>query len=373
MKNNLVRYNINEGSGLKMFKNKIKDLRIENNYTQEELANKIHISRQSISKWENGLSYPTKQSIELICEIFNVKISDLLDEEELALMSIDNYSNIKTKNRSLFLYVSIGLVSLIIVIISSIIIFNNRLNNLSGVPTLPKVPLTETVVGYAILDADGLEHYRNYDDKYVAFDNFIESKDYPFEYIKLYNNIKTLHDNKIYYSTTDYSENKETIFSKIFIKDTNNSNYLNITYIIYNIESNNYYLEFDTNNIYLGNLSKYSRNFSIYYNEILKFEYNFNIEVEKVNEVISSKLYEYNLDNVLIKETVLTNIDELTLDLDTIYFIIIETKKDKNNNGYLNKITVQHDDFDNIYNYMIQKFYNNIFAGHQVISINSYI
>ena len=39
LKNNLVRYNINEGSGLKMFKNKIKDLRIENNYTQEELAN----------------------------------------------------------------------------------------------------------------------------------------------------------------------------------------------------------------------------------------------------------------------------------------------------------------------------------------------
>lgn len=65
LKNNLVRYNINEGSGLKMFKNKIKDLRIENNYTQEELANKIHISRQSISKWENGLSYPTKAKLRI--------------------------------------------------------------------------------------------------------------------------------------------------------------------------------------------------------------------------------------------------------------------------------------------------------------------
>ena len=69
----------------------------------------------------------------------------------------------------------------------------------------------------------------------------------------------------------------------------------------------------------------------------------------------------------------LTNIEELTSELDTIYFIIIETKKDKNNTGYLNKITVQHNDFDNIYNYMIQKFNNNIFAGYQVISINSYI
>lgn len=251
-----------------MFKNKIKDLRIENNYTQEELANKIHISRQSISKWENGLSYPTKQSLESICEIFNIKISDLLDEEELALISIDNYTNIKTKNRGLFLYVSIGLSSLIIAIISSIIIFNNRLNNLSEGTILPIVPLTETVVGYAILDTDGLEYYRNYDDKYIAFDNFLESKNYPFEYIKLYNNIKTIHDNKIYYSRTDYSENKESIFSKIIIKNSDSSNYLNITYIVYNKENSNYYLKFDENNIYLGNLISYSKNFSIDYNEI---------------------------------------------------------------------------------------------------------
>ncbi len=356
-----------------MFKNKIKDLRIKNNYTQEELANKIHISRQSISKWENGLSYPTKQSLEMLCEIFNVKISELLDEDELALISIDNYANIKTKNKSLFLYISVGLSSLIILIVSLIIIFNNRLNNLSGIATAERIPLTETVIGYAILDSNGLALYRNYDDKYVAFDDFIESKNYPFEYIEVYDNIKTLKDNKIYSSATNYNEKKESISSKILIKDSDNFNYLNITYIIYNTESNDYYLQFDINNIYLGNITKYSRNFSIYYNEILKFEYNFNIEIEKVNATVVYKLYEYSHDKILIKETEITNATTLTLDVDTVYFIIYETKIDKNNESYLNKITVQHSDFDNIYNYVIQKFDTNSFATYQLVLINSYI
>ena len=37
---------------------KIVNLRKENNLTQDELANKLNVSRQSISKWESGLSLP---------------------------------------------------------------------------------------------------------------------------------------------------------------------------------------------------------------------------------------------------------------------------------------------------------------------------
>ena len=123
----------------------------------------------------------------------------------------------------------------------------------------------------------------------------------------------------------------------------------------------------------LGNITKYSRSFSICYNEILKFEYNFNIEIEKVNATVVSKLYEYSHDNILIKETEITNATKLTLDVETVYFIIYETKIDKNNESYLNKITVQHSDFENIYKYVIQKFDTNSFATYQLMLINSYI
>ena len=41
-----------------MISKQIKDLRKQHNYTQEELAEKLNTSRQTISKWEKGISEP---------------------------------------------------------------------------------------------------------------------------------------------------------------------------------------------------------------------------------------------------------------------------------------------------------------------------
>lgn len=59
---------------------KIQELRMENNITQEELANKLYISQQAISKWENGTCLPDIENIYKICKIFNISIEDLLVE-----------------------------------------------------------------------------------------------------------------------------------------------------------------------------------------------------------------------------------------------------------------------------------------------------
>ena len=64
---------------------KIVNLRKENNITQEELANKLNVSRQSISKWESGLSLPEISNLLLISEIFNCTIDSLLLEETTSL------------------------------------------------------------------------------------------------------------------------------------------------------------------------------------------------------------------------------------------------------------------------------------------------
>ena len=64
---------------------KIVNLRKENNLTQDELANKLNVSRQSISKWESGLSLPEISNLLLISEIFNCTIDSLLLEETTPL------------------------------------------------------------------------------------------------------------------------------------------------------------------------------------------------------------------------------------------------------------------------------------------------
>lgn len=58
---------------------KIKELRKEQNMTQENLAEKLNVSRQTISKWESNISIPDANNIVLICRVFHIDTNYLLD------------------------------------------------------------------------------------------------------------------------------------------------------------------------------------------------------------------------------------------------------------------------------------------------------
>ena len=58
---------------------KIKELRIKNNLSQEELANKLGVTRQAVSKREQNLALPDTNNLILISKIFNVKIDELIN------------------------------------------------------------------------------------------------------------------------------------------------------------------------------------------------------------------------------------------------------------------------------------------------------
>ena len=61
--------------------NKIIKLRKANGWSQEDLAEKLNISRQAISRWENGTALPDAQNILQISEIFHVSTDFLLNED----------------------------------------------------------------------------------------------------------------------------------------------------------------------------------------------------------------------------------------------------------------------------------------------------
>ena len=58
----------------------LKKLRKENNLSQEQLAEKLGVSRQAVSKWESGQSYPEMDKVLLICKLFNYNIDELMNE-----------------------------------------------------------------------------------------------------------------------------------------------------------------------------------------------------------------------------------------------------------------------------------------------------
>lgn len=60
------------------FGSNLKELRKLKKLSQEDLAEHVGVSRQSISKWETGDAYPEMNNILMLCKIFNCKINDLL-------------------------------------------------------------------------------------------------------------------------------------------------------------------------------------------------------------------------------------------------------------------------------------------------------
>ncbi len=71
------------------FGENLQRLRKQKRMSQEKLAEKVDVSRQSISKWERGESYPTMNNIMALCDIFHCKLNDLVHEDIADFESLD--------------------------------------------------------------------------------------------------------------------------------------------------------------------------------------------------------------------------------------------------------------------------------------------
>ena len=112
----------------------IKFLRERNNLTQEELAKKVPVSREAVSKWETGRRIPDIETLLILSNIFNVSIESLLSGEEIKNAVVNLYKdNIKLHKK-----VGILLLVTILIIITFLIyyFFNNynsfKFYNLTG-------------------------------------------------------------------------------------------------------------------------------------------------------------------------------------------------------------------------------------------------
>lgn len=66
-----------------MFGEKLKNLRIDRKLTQDELAEKIYVTRTAISKWETDRGYPNIESLKAIAKFFSVSLDELLSTDEM--------------------------------------------------------------------------------------------------------------------------------------------------------------------------------------------------------------------------------------------------------------------------------------------------
>lgn len=65
-----------------VFGEKLKNERTKKGWSQEQLAEQLFVSRQSVSKWENGQNYPSIEVIIKISDLFGLTIDELLRSDE---------------------------------------------------------------------------------------------------------------------------------------------------------------------------------------------------------------------------------------------------------------------------------------------------
>lgn len=97
----------------------IKMYRLENKLSQEELADRIYVSRQTISNWENDKSYPDINSLVLLSEVFKVSLDKLIKGDVDVMKDVIQKEEVDKMNH----YGRIYTIMLIVTVVSAVPLF----------------------------------------------------------------------------------------------------------------------------------------------------------------------------------------------------------------------------------------------------------
>ena len=123
-------------------------MRKNKGYTQEELANKLNVVRQTISKWEKGYSVPDAEMLKKLAEIFDTNVSQLLGSTIEQDANIDvlaeqlariNEQLIIKNRRSRRIWKTIGIGVLIAIIINLLLV-------ITGIVAFENLRFTDTYI-----------------------------------------------------------------------------------------------------------------------------------------------------------------------------------------------------------------------------------
>lgn len=137
------------------FKDDVKQLRMQANLTQEELANRLHVTRQTVSTWETGKNMPSLEILHTLSQLFDISLEKLLFNEEITMDKVKNQPlanqidhDVKLKKRYRnWTYTLSGLI-LIVIVSMGILTFGYY----KGVANIDRVnPFLSYKVGYTKL------------------------------------------------------------------------------------------------------------------------------------------------------------------------------------------------------------------------------
>ena len=95
---------------------KLKNARIEAGLTQEKAAEKIDVSRQTISPWENEKSYPDIISVIALSDLYSVSLDELLKGDQKMAEHLEESTNVVKSNKKLTGAILLNIILMILLI-----------------------------------------------------------------------------------------------------------------------------------------------------------------------------------------------------------------------------------------------------------------
>lgn len=106
--------------------NNISNLRKKNNLSQEELAEKVGVTRQTISKWELDETSPDISQAKIISQIFNISLDELTDNnvDNVIIEKVGNTERLAGITIKILKLIGIGFITLFVIDIIALIAFS---------------------------------------------------------------------------------------------------------------------------------------------------------------------------------------------------------------------------------------------------------
>ena len=95
---------------------KLKDDRMRSGFTQESVAEKVNVSRQTISNWENEKSYPDIISVIELSNLYSISLDELLKGDEKMMEHLEESTNVVKSTRKLIGVILLNIITVILLI-----------------------------------------------------------------------------------------------------------------------------------------------------------------------------------------------------------------------------------------------------------------
>lgn len=95
---------------------KLKEARLNRDLTQEVIAEKLNVSRQTISNWENEKSYPDIISVIELSNLYSISLDDLLKGDDAMMEHLQESTNVVKSNQKLLRAIILNIIMVILLV-----------------------------------------------------------------------------------------------------------------------------------------------------------------------------------------------------------------------------------------------------------------